>query len=372
MERMHKGLATLLVLAGLVGLGRAETFTIAVIPDTQRYSDVNRQLTSEPPSYDGAGIFHRHTQWIADNAADRNIVFATQLGDLWQHYGQHESEMQIADAAMYNLNGALPYAVTIGNHDYDVRFPSDHPDPAKRKQVEGVTHFDRYFGPDSRHFAGKQWYRGSFRQANSYQVFEAGGREFLNLSLEMEPDDEVLAWAQSVMDEHTGTPAMLSIHQWVGFWPEYGDLLGRWYRKHDPGNGPQEVFDKFVTKNPEIFLVVSGHAYMGPKGDANRVDLNDEGLPVWQYLIDYQGRENGGNGWLRLIEFDTEAGTMTHKTWSTELLRYTTPGEFDPEHPGLDDFTVQYDLDARWAVPEPTTMALLGLGGLLTLRRRRN
>ncbi|MBW1881893.1 MAG: serine/threonine protein phosphatase, partial [Deltaproteobacteria bacterium] len=52
-------------------------------------------------------------------------------------------------------------------------------------------------------FADKDWYKASFRGgANSAQVFEAGGYRFLHLALEMAADDEVVAWAQSVIDAH--------------------------------------------------------------------------------------------------------------------------------------------------------------------------
>ena len=49
-------------------------FTIAVIPDTQYYSE------SFP------AIFDQQTQWIAANAQTQNIVFVAHLGDLVENY----------------------------------------------------------------------------------------------------------------------------------------------------------------------------------------------------------------------------------------------------------------------------------------------
>ena len=52
----------------------ADYFTIAVIPDTQYYSE------SFP------AIFDKQAQWIVDNTQSQNIIFAAHLGDLVQDY----------------------------------------------------------------------------------------------------------------------------------------------------------------------------------------------------------------------------------------------------------------------------------------------
>ena len=95
-----------------------DPFTIAVLPDTQFYSET-------VPS-----IFNAQTDWIVAQRQARNIVFATQLGDLVQN-GERDAnrnltEWQRADAAMDRLDGnlasnpdgVLPYTALIGNHDY--------------------------------------------------------------------------------------------------------------------------------------------------------------------------------------------------------------------------------------------------------------
>ena len=61
----------------------ADPFTIAVLPDTQFYSE------SFP------SIFNAQTDWIVAQRQARNIVFATQLGDLVQN-GERGADRNLA------------------------------------------------------------------------------------------------------------------------------------------------------------------------------------------------------------------------------------------------------------------------------------
>src|SRR3546814_4126459 len=63
-----------------------DAFTIAVIPDTQNYIDVSHQREAGFP-IDAKEIFFDQMEYIARNArsAGGDIVFATAVGDIWQH-----------------------------------------------------------------------------------------------------------------------------------------------------------------------------------------------------------------------------------------------------------------------------------------------
>lgn len=95
-----------------------DPFTIAVLPDTQFYSE------GYPDT------FNAQTQWVLDHRISKNIVFVSQLGDIVQNgesgATRNLTEWQRADAAMDKLDGSLatspdgliPYTALIGNHDY--------------------------------------------------------------------------------------------------------------------------------------------------------------------------------------------------------------------------------------------------------------
>jgi hypothetical protein len=61
-----------------------------------------------------------------------------------------------------------------------------------------------------------------------------------------------------------------------------------------------------------IFLVLNGHAHV-----ENAVaDYNDAGRPVYQMLSDYQDRDFGGLGLMRLVAIDPVANKIEAKTLS--------------------------------------------------------
>ena len=365
------------ILAGAVGVlasGAAaapalgQSFCFVALPDTQEYVREENQLVNGS-SFDGAGTFNRQTQWIVDHRAAYNLEFVTHLGDLWNDYSYRPAEHVLGNEAMSRLDGHLPYAVTIGNHDYDQVGTVN----GFRGQVFGTQTFESYFGPESSHFKDKPWYGGSFRGVNSYQTFAAGGRDFLHLSLEMEFDDDVIGWAQGVLDAHPGVPAFMTTHEWLFPFDEPGSSQAQWqdvrYRKAFPANSAKEAFDELVKINSQIFMVLAGHAFRGDDGESMRIDLNDAGLPVYSMLSNYQGRDKGGNGLLRLLEFTPGRDELHVSTFSTETLQY--------ERDADSEFTLPLDLNAYAAaaaggvVPEPAGLLAAGAAATGLLLRRR-
>jgi hypothetical protein len=351
--------AAALALALLCGsaLVFAQAFTIAVIPDTQNYSDYRYQTTSPEPFFmDQSAIFYRQMGYVASNAQSSggSIAFAIQLGDLVQNYATRPSEWAVAEKAVSILDDRLPFGLVPGNHDYDKGW-TDQTDKASR--VDGGSTYNSYFGPESHHFKGKSWYGGSFDGGlDSWSTFKAGGADFLFLGLELEPSDESLAWAQKVLDAHKGMPTILVTHEYLCYAYDYyapgtAFRLEDSYRKGMNRNTPQQIWDKLITKNKQVFMVLCGHNYDGgPNGESARTDADEAGFKVYQLLSDYQGRteiqkkygvedksNRGGDGWMRLMDFDLAKGEIHVKTYSTEFRRFET----DPDS----DFTIKFDWD---------------------------
>lgn len=357
--------------------GECGRFTVAVIPDTQNYTDFTHQKAEGFP-LDAAPMFFEQMRYIADNARSQggDIVFATHMGDVWQHYSQwmdpgHEQrgfkwmpnaagsavarqpypqvrsfEIPTAIKAFELLAGKLPFSVVPGNHDYDALWtdPQHAPQPGAEdkgvsiRHIGGLTGYLSAFSNQSPLFKGQPWYVASNDEgADSAQVFNAGKCQLLHIGLQFDPPDSSLAWARRVIKRFPGIPTLVTVHKYL-------DRDGR--RADTPAldlsvldrrdNNPQMVWDEFISQHDQVFMVLSGHI----GGQGYSVDHNDDGHEVHQMLADYQGRSrvarqaagsqdkglSTGDGWLRLLDFDLDSARPTVKvrTYSTHYRKHST------------------------------------------------
>src|SRR5664280_838972 len=217
---------TTLMLSALLVPGRVlanndqrqdDSFTIAVIPDTQNYVDYTH---SQPVSLE---TFKQETGYLASHKRQMNLAFVTHVGDVVQHgdgtngtpddvtYGAG-IEWDMAKEAMSILaDSGVPFGMTPGNHDYD-----NYSYTTGYQPLQSNVMWSAYFGSHSSLFHGQPWYGGaSDRLAfdpglSSFQIFEAGDKRFLHISLQMEASDAALAWAQGVIDSHKGYATLVT------------------------------------------------------------------------------------------------------------------------------------------------------------------
>jgi hypothetical protein len=84
--------------------------------------------------------------------------------------------------------------------------------------------------------------------------------------------------------------------------------------------------------NPNLFLMLCGHV-SPPEGQ--RQDTFN-GRTVYSLLSDYQTRVNGGNGWLRIMEFSPANNVIRVKTYSPWLNQFETDAD--------SQFNLNYDM----------------------------
>jgi len=296
----------------MVSLSRAHTdfcsnFTIIFLPDTQYYSQ------SYPE------IFDNQTRWIVNNAEAMNIVFVTHVGDIVQNWDA-ESEWQNANHSVSILdNSDVPYGILPGNHD-GVCFGGN------------TTNYNKYFGSDR--FYGKSWYSGSYQNNNdSYQLFSAGGDDYLIFHFEYAPSDDALRWANATIDKYPDRRVIVTTHAFLtasGNRSQYVCCRPAWPPESGIANSGEQLWQKFIKPHADqIFLVLSGHF----NGEARRND-SINGHTVFQLLANYQGRTNGGNGWLRILEFCPMLDRIYVKTYSPYLNSFErdSDSEFDLDY----------------------------------------
>ena len=314
----------------------ADNFTIVVMPDTQNYA-----------SGDGGGtadIFRAQTQWIVDNRDALNIIYVAHVGDCVNH-ADREEEWQNADAAFLKLEGLrpIPYGIAVGNHDKYIHRVRDQnheveyvPGAALGEKerprmvvvdevggqenclnlpvfidgvhIETTQLYNRYFG--THRFQGKPWFGENFcgNNDNFYHLISAGGLDFILVYFEYATGADVLGWADLILKKYRDRRAIVVTHSLLN---EDGSftLQGR-------------AIHATLKHHPNLFLMLCGHRL----AEAQRTDTY-QGSPVYTLLGNYQHREKGGNGWLRIMTFSPSQNQIQVKTYSPTLDQFETDAD---------------------------------------------
>ncbi|NKC33460.1 LamG-like jellyroll fold domain-containing protein [Falsiroseomonas selenitidurans] len=318
-------------------------YTIAVLPDTQDYSDAS--LTNGTPQ-----MFMNMTSWLVDNKDSHNINFVAHVGDITQN--NLVSEWQVVDAALSQLDGIIPYSVLPGNHDQGPGgSASDH-----------TSLLDTYFSPERQAASNPGTFGGVYdrepdRAVNNYNTFTApDGTKWLVLSMEFGPRDDVLRWAGEVLDAHLDHRVIIVSHSLTDYasrhdpagGPLYDEGAGYDYgigRDPEGANDGETVYRELLAKYPNITFTFSGHIF-GDGAETN-VSYSQHGNAIIESLVNYQngisreitgnGDESlggrGGNGAMRLVVVDPDNDRISTETYFTEfddyLDGYRTKEELD-------------------------------------------
>ncbi|MCX6898281.1 MAG: metallophosphoesterase [Verrucomicrobia bacterium] len=276
------------------------SFSIVVIPDSQKY--LGRGTKAQPKSTNEVtnAALQQHTRWIVNNLDRQRIVFVSHMGDIVDK--NVTDQWIVARQCMDRLHGRVPYGISPGNHDHG--------------RATQTTLFQQFFG--ATRFAGMPWYGGAFdgarepkasgNNANSFQLFSAGGMEFVFLHLQCNAPDDVLQWADGILRQHAGRRALVTTHMGLGPLqrPKHEDEftsgpkgLMQWKKCHgERGNTPEQMWQKCFRKHANLRLVFCGDQ---SRTQAMRLTLqNDHGKPVHVLLSDYM--QDRGD-WLRVCRF---------------------------------------------------------------------
>lgn len=277
------------------------SFTVAVLPDTQHYSQ------RYPDT------FLAQTRWLAENRESRNIAWALHLGDITNR--NTRAEWENASRALKVLDDAnLPYAFCPGNHDYSTGGGCRD----RTTLLNDYLPVSRY---RSRATFGGTFDREPDRMENSFHLMSAGERRFLILALEFGPRAEVVRWANEVARKHADREAILITHAFIYYddtrydWKKYGPKQ-RWNphvygvakaTKDDVSDG-EELWENLVAKHENFVLTLNGHVLEDGLGRV--ITRTPAGRDVPQVLVNYQMRPRGGDGWLRLLEFGRDGKSV--------------------------------------------------------------
>lgn len=296
------------------------SFSMILLPDPQSYIkfDANQPL------------FELQTAWATNSLSSLNIKAVLCTGDLVEQNelripdginGNQTSEEQwkAVSRAFERLDNKVPYIICTGNHDYGYR-----------RSENRLSRFPDYF-PSERN---SSWRNSLVEVGDNYQgipTLENAAYEFetdtwgklLVVSLEFAPRDEALNWARMVTEkprykDHT---VIVLTHSYLA---GSGNVIEKENYDVSPANYGKAIWEKLIYPSKNIRLVLCGHECEIADYKDNvsfRTDKNSLGKDVSQMMFnaqtaDGQWHGNGGDGWLRILEFMPDGKRIKIRTFS--------------------------------------------------------
>lgn len=321
-------LLALFLLAGAHGqqnyqspqLSSPDSWSMVLIPDPQSYVKFAR---NQP-------LLELMTAWIAENTDKLNVQMVLCTGDLVEQNDMpnpdgingdqpSKSQWKSVAGAFKRLDSRVPYINGTGNHDFGFK-------SSENRQ----TNYDLYFPPDKNFRSQKLLREAGFDGAGNptltnatYELTSPHGQKLLFMVLEFAPRDAVIEWAKKVVgqEKYKDHFVILLTHSYLNSKSEH--IEKEVYPLTDLNYG-KAVWEKLVQPSSNIRMVFSGHIGVPdniPGHIGFRTDKNAAGKSVHQMVFNAQAlgggwHGNGGDGWIRYLEFLPDRKTVKVRTFS--------------------------------------------------------
>lgn len=256
-------------------------FSIMIVPDIQNYTyteDRFKYLTSI------ADYYHSNEDSID---AIIQVGDLTNNNQLWQYenaYNQFFSKFDSTDQMMYCL----------GNHDYgsngssDIRLSNcpDYMTPIYDIRMEETSY------------------------ENYVRYMTINGNKYAVLVLEFCTRNNVLDWANNVIQKDSNIPFIIVTHAFLNYYGQLFDYTNpncaiggspkQYKMSGDYKNDSKEIFDKIIYNNPNVKLVICGHSLTPDYINAICIE-NVIGEKVGCLMVNFQHYTEGGEGIVGLL-----------------------------------------------------------------------
>lgn len=269
-------------------------FSFLWMTDTQYYSE------SFPKIYD------LMTKWTVDHWKEKKFSYMVHTGDIVNNWNS-KTEWENASKSMKTLDDArIPYGIVAGNHDvaYD---------------VGNYEEYWKYFGRER--YIKQPTFGGDLNNnRDHYDLVSVKGNDFVIVYLGWLIDQKTFDWANSVLKKYADRNAIIATHEYLKPSKAYYGQ-GRW------------VYERLVEPNPNVFMVLGGH---NPGVAYNVKKVGDR--QVLELLSNYQNGPEGGQGFMRFLQFDLQNKQLFVNTYSPYLNKYNF---FKPDE---DEFVLPLNL----------------------------
>ncbi|MDO5488265.1 MAG: metallophosphoesterase [Rikenellaceae bacterium] len=309
------------------------SFSMILIPDPQSYT----KFAANQP------LFDLQTAWVAQNIDRLNIKAALFTGDMVEQNGKQISapkpneyngdqtgrqQWEAVSRALSRLDNRLPYVVAQGNHDIgEITATDRHTIMPNYVYPERNILFEKCLVSTCQNWQGVHTMENS-----AYEFHDKAWGDLLVITMEFAPRDEAIAWAKELTesDKYKNHKVIILVHSWLN---TAGDRITQEGYTLRPCNWADDVWKKLVYPSKNIVMVLSGHSGAAPKieGDVKstnfkptssyRIDKAADGRSIPQMMFNSQQGDgdwngNGGDCWLRILEFKPDGKTIGVRTFS--------------------------------------------------------
>lgn len=309
------------------------SFSMIMVPDPQSYT----KFAANQP------LFDLQTAWIAQNIDRLNIKAALFTGDMVEHNGKQISlplpnpyngdqtgrqQWEAVSRALSRLDNRLPYVVAQGNHDIGHITATDrHSLAPEFIRPERNIKFEKCLVSTCPNWEGVHTMENS-----AYEFIDKAWGKILVITFEFAPRDEAIEWAKQLTEsaEYKEHKVIILTHSWLD---TAGNRIAKEGYTLSPCNWAEAVWQKLVYPSKNICLVLCGHTGAAPKIDGDvaktnfkptssyRIDKAADGRNIPQMMFNSQQGDgdwngNGGDCWLRILEFKPDGKTIGVRTFS--------------------------------------------------------
>lgn len=309
------------------------SFSMILIPDPQSYT----KFAANQP------LFDLQTAWVAQNIDRLNIKAALFTGDMVEQNGKQISapkpneyngdqtgrqQWEAVSRALSRLDNRLPYVVAQGNHDIgEITATDRHTIMPNYVYPERNILFEKHLVSTCQNWQGVHTMENS-----AYEFHDKAWGDLLVITMEFAPRDEAIAWAKELTesDKYKNHKVIILVHSWLN---TAGDRITQEGYTLRPCNWADDVWKKLIYPSKNIVMVLSGHSGAAPKieGDVKstnfkptssyRIDKAADGRSIPQMMFNSQQGDgdwngNGGDCWLRILEFKPDGKTIGVRTFS--------------------------------------------------------
>ncbi len=335
----------------------ADDPSIPLYPALQNDSSFSMIFLSDPQSYNKfslcQSIFDMQTAWTALVRNRLNVIAALISGDMVEkndsehpyvdghihssaqyqtdlRNGNQTSQQQweAVSRALERLDNVMPYIPCQGNHDCGPLAAED-----RRSEMPKYFYPERNLLNEKHLVSLGENYEGKETMENcAFEFHTDTWGDLLVIGFEFAPRDEALNWARELIesDQYKSHRVIIFTHS---FLDKDGNRPTSESYTLQPRNWPQAVWEKLIYPSENIVMVLCGHAGNPPSIKSTvaatdysctvsfRTDTAANGRTIPQMMFNAQCADgswygNGGDGWLRIMEFKPDGETVSVRTFS--------------------------------------------------------